>query len=241
MGSILKVENINFDMVMNVPMKYGSEADFQNALMESRWLKERRGNITDKDLEDISSKYNFPPEFIKAGLDGLKPPADYLIHLSQWYPILYNWYIRQKNVSYRVDRAVVYEGKARHDFMIYSAYLIAIAIAIYYFYGLSFFLPSLGLLSGVILYLFRRYDDCKNRREELERYAKEQGYPDIAKQLKEISKEDPIRTFYSVMKSDEQHLSGVVIGEEDGVPVIISENPELEYEKRIRELMSKKE
>lgn len=85
---------ISFD-----PMKFGNESELDIALTELRWIKKIEGKLRNSDFKTVSEKYKFPIDFLKKGIRGFSYPEDFLISKSKWFPILYNWVVRDKQYS----------------------------------------------------------------------------------------------------------------------------------------------
>jgi hypothetical protein len=81
-------------------MKFGSQEDFKTAITELKWIMKTFGKVSRRDFETVSAKYNFPTDFLKAGLKGLMLEADdYRISTSKWFPIIFSWDWQRKEVS----------------------------------------------------------------------------------------------------------------------------------------------
>jgi len=87
------------DMISFEAMKFGSENDLKIALTELKYLRKTMGKLTNRDFETVSQKYRFPIDFLKKGLGGFSFPEDYTISKSRWFPIIYSWVIRERELS----------------------------------------------------------------------------------------------------------------------------------------------
>lgn len=87
------------DMLSFEAMKFGSENDLRIALTELKYIKETKGKLTNSDFRTVSEKYKFPIDFLKKGLKGFSFPEDYLISKSRWFPIIYSWVVRERELS----------------------------------------------------------------------------------------------------------------------------------------------
>jgi hypothetical protein len=81
-------------------MKFGSQEDFKTAMTELKWIMKTFRKVSRRDFETVSTKYNFPTDFLKAGLKGFMSDAnDYRISISKWFPIMFSWERQKKEVS----------------------------------------------------------------------------------------------------------------------------------------------
>jgi hypothetical protein len=224
-------------------MKFGSELEFNNAILELKWLKSLKGSISEEDFEAIALKYQFPTEFLKTGLTGLKYPDDYKISKNKWFPILYAWHKHREDISYEIEKAAAYVGRYGQDFRNFA--VLGISVLVYLFiYYYSLFLPALGIFISVEIFLFGRVKTAKLELDDAIHNAKRKGYPNIADDLLELLKKKPLLVYYGFLSKKKIKMELYELGvtkTEKGeiIPVFDGEEWEEEYEKRIYELIKK--
>ena len=123
---VMMDEDNREDLSLNA-MKFGNEEDFKIAITELKWVIQTFGKATKKDFEVVSSKYNFPVDFLKQGLMGLEFPDDFKISKSKWFPILYSWSTRKREVSYKLFRLQIDYLKSRFSLIRTFAILIGMS------------------------------------------------------------------------------------------------------------------
>lgn len=233
-------------------MKFGSEEDFWTATTELKWIKKIRGKVTKQDFERVSSKYNFPPSFLKEQLSGLVFPDDYKISQSKWFPIIYSWHIQSKEMSRKLAYLHINYLSSRFSAFRNIAFFIGIfqvaALYLYTNFGLDFTNLMLLIIS-FLLFLFKIFlqmrESVQVKRLALDEYRhflKQKGLDKIIENDENLVKSHykPIVYAGSIMKKKlETGLSISMFSHDfkDGIMYIKDwENPETEYRKRIEEL-----
>lgn len=222
------------------PPKFGSRLDFERAILEVKWL----GRNEDDNIRLVANKYNFPPEFIRAGISGLKQ-EDYLIRSSKWWPIIAQWDEQADEVKFGVMRAVAYTARAGSNFIIYIMFAIGVIIELFFYGGYSLAIPGITVTIGLFIALYRRGEDWNLKAEEEIHRAEFEGYKNIAQDFIQLAKENP-RLAYSTFKRLSKERSRKIVVEYKNTevdkkgnitPVFnVLEEVDAEYAKRVQEL-----
>lgn len=234
-------------------MKFGSEEDYKLALTELRWIKKTNGKITNQDLENLSSKYNFPVGFIKHGYKGLKSPDDYRISKSKWFPIFYSWLVQKKEISFKLFCLQIDYERAKFSIFRNLAILIGIAqliIIMMWNFGLLDMLNlALLVLSFVLFFIglfFEMYNsltDKKMRLEEYSHFLKQKGLEKIIEENEKFLKSHSkfVRYAGNILKKKlEEGISMTIFSAHVKNKTLVvdeSEFPDHEYKRRISELV----
>ena len=170
-------------------MIFGNEEDFKIAVTELKWILKTTEKITNKDLEKVSSKYNFPIDFLKRGIEGLTYPDDYRISKSPWFPILFSWKVQDKQATDKLYRLHIDYLRSYSNLFRNMLFSILISGYIIYFFYTYFMLDLLNLIlwtSTFVLFIIALYFQIidpvavkKENLEEYERYLKQRGLENI--------------------------------------------------------------
>jgi len=186
------------------PMKYGSEREFDLALTELKYIKNRKGKLTKVDFQEISNKYRFSIDFLKAGLKGLSFPNDYKITTSKWFPIMYSWAKRQEKMSedfiiFKKRLIEIYKDKARIDSLIVVSALLLFP-PLYFFLGMNLttlfgvFLSYLSIGVPLVVELHYHFkSEISSKMEEIERQKElmtMEGMEEATKSIDELMRRD---------------------------------------------------
>lgn len=235
-----------------IPMNFGSEEDYKLALTELRWIKKTFGKTTSRDLENVSSKYNFPVDFIKHGFKGLRSPEDYRISKSKWFPILYRWKVQKTEISFKLLCLQIDYERAKFSIFRNLALLIGIAQLITIIMWNSGLLDMLDLslliVSFVLFFIglfFEMYNplaDKKMRLEEYSHFLKQRGLGKIIEDNERFLKRHSklVRYAGNILKKKIEEGTSMTIFAfhvENGTLVVDDgEFPDQEYKRRISEL-----
>jgi hypothetical protein len=159
-------------------MKFGSQEDFKTAITELKWVMKTFGKVSRRDFETVSTKYNFPTDFLKAGLKGLMLEADdYRISTSKWFPIIFSWDWQRKEVSDELFRLHIDFLSSRFSVIRTLVLLVALFQVLVFFLWNYLKLDSLNLtllvvsLALFIISLFSQmWDSVAAKNIALEKY-----------------------------------------------------------------------
>ncbi len=199
------------------PMKFGSEEDFHVAIAELKWIKSLQGNLKGETIEQVASKYLFPPEFLKAGLKGLEL-EDFKITECKWFPIIYAWQRHDNNkVVQDVWRQASTYAKTRHDFillLLITPALVILTIQILLIIGASLFyiLPVAGIIVSASITLWRRSEDRAEKLEATKRLAEQEGLGESADNSIQFALSHPLLSYYTQKKGEPLSLTLFPLG-----------------------------
>ena len=237
-------------------MNFGNEEDFHIAITELKWILKTTGKITNNDLEKVSSKYSFPIDFLKKGIEGLKSPDDYKISKSPWFPILFSWKVQQKQATDKLYRLHI--DYLRSYSNTYSIILFSILISgfLTYFFYIYFSLDLWNLISLIFVFAlfvialyFQIIDPVANKKENLEeyeRYLRQRGLEKIVEAGNKYAKQNAflIGQAGNVLKKklDEAIEMTVFSPHVENNTLVVDdfEDPNQEYQRRISELETNK-
>lgn len=237
-----EAESMKSDFEKGYPvLKFGSRQDFERAILEARWLADKQGKMSPI-MDQVASKYLFPPEFLESGLTHPSQESD-LIKVSAWWPILYSWFEQEDEERNLVRRPAAYRAKAWWDLVTYPFIgIITVFVAFVTLNNLPLALSASSITAGVVVALYRRKEDWDERLEEAIRLAKLHGYPDVADYFIELARKNPLFSYYSYKRDLEVRPRRIVLRsagsiketEQRETPVFIfEENPDQEYVRRI--------
>jgi len=133
------------------PMKFGSQEEFKTAVTELKWIMKTFGKVSRRDFETVSTKYNFPTDFLRAGLKGLMSEADdYRISTSKWFPIIFSWDWQRKEVYDELFRLHIDFLSSRYSVVRTLVLLIAMFQFLVFFFWNYLKLDSLNLTLLVV-------------------------------------------------------------------------------------------
>lgn len=241
------MEGLSYD-----PMKFGSEEEFQTAVTELKWIQQNR-RLTNGDFETLSSKYNFPQDFLRAGLKGLKYPEDFRVSTSKWFPIIFSWNVQREEASNRLQRLYIdflhTRYKRRRTFMLsVSLSVLSIYLLVYYFSPTALTVAVLMLTFGTFLgslyyQLMDPVSDIKKDIENYEHSLKQRGLWKIVESAREYAKtyKNQIEIVGNVLK---QKLDSQITVVSYAPPTVKDktliltdcEDPYESYKKRVSEL-----
>jgi hypothetical protein len=225
------------------PPKFGSKLDFERAVLEAKWIDDNDND----NIAQIANKYNFPPEFIKAGIFGLKE-KDYLLKTSKWWPIIAQWDEQEEEARYRVQRAAAYEAKASRDLIIYLLLAISVLIELLYFAAYNLVIPGITVIIGLFLPLYRRSEDWNLKLEDEIHKSEIEGYKNVAQDFIQLTKENALFAFYAFKRFSKERPQRIVSKpmylelDDKGNPIPVFEmieDPDEEYARRVQEIESK--
>lgn len=234
------------------PTQYGTEFDHQLALNELKWLRQLKRKLTPEDLASVASKYRFPEEFLEATIDHSLSAQDRRIDKSKWFMIMYVWAQQRSLFRKRLMRAYMECGMAYRKLWI-SIFLVVILAG----YLVSLFLiwkviAPIELILAVMFpyalfaipYLQPLLDQGKQKKNELDELfeeAAENGYDWLARGVDDFIAKHARLLAWTNFKSLEEMIPEVVayqIGGSKEKPIVIAENPEQSFLKRMAELKS---
>lgn len=234
-------------------LKFGSEEDFRLAITELKWMKDSFGKVTDRDFEEISSKYDFPTDFLKHGFKGLKFPDDYRISKSKWFPILYSWVVQNRETSNKLFRLQIDYKRAKFTIFRNLAILVGIAeliiIMMWNYELLDMLNLSLLILTFALFFValfFEMYNPLNEKRTTLEEYShllRQKGLEKIIEENEKFLKSMSTFVRYAgniVKKKIEEGTSITIFAPrvKDGTLIVDDyEFPDQEYRNRISQLM----
>jgi len=236
-------------------LEFGDEEDFKLAITELKWIKENFGEVTNRDFEEVSSKYCFPIGFLKHGLNGLKFPDDYRISKSKWFPILYSWVVQRNEISNKLFRLQIDYKRAKFSMIRNLAFLVGIAqtitIMMWNYDLLDMLNLSLLILTFSLSFLGLFFEMCnplsdkKLALEEYSYFLRRKGLGQIINDNEKFLKSINKFVIYAgdiVKKKLEEGICMTIFAfhvEKGTLVVDDGEFPDQEYRKRISELAKK--
>lgn len=241
------------------PMRFGSREDFKTAITELKWIIKTSGKVSRGDFEAVSTKYNFPTDFLKAGLKtGLKgfmsDANDYRISTSKWFPIIFSWDCQRKEVSDELFRLHVDFLSSRYSVIRTIVLLIGMFQVLVIFLWNYLALDSLNLTLLVVSFalfiislFFQMWDSVSAKNIGLEKYRhhlRQNGLGDLIEEDNRFVRDHYKSVLYAskiLKKKLEEALQISVFSShmKDGRLIIDDyEWPSEEYRKRIAMLES---
>jgi len=138
------------ELLLNA-MRFGSEDDFRVGIKELQWIIKTFGKASKREIEMVSSKYNFPVDLLRQGLKGLVFPDDHKISKSKWFPILYSWIIQRDEISNKLLRLQIDYRRAIFSFI--RTFVLLIAKSELIIFVLKDYLDFLGLFTLVVTFV----------------------------------------------------------------------------------------
>jgi hypothetical protein len=231
-------------------LRFGTRPDFERAILEIKWLSELRGEKRSQStVQDVARKYGFPPEFLKAGIDGGLESQPDLVKSSPWWPVIYSWTEQQGEAERAIRKTAAYRAKANYDMVWFTGIGVATVIGLLEFATIPFAISAASVTVGLFIALYRRAEDWSEKLEEAIYSTRKAGYPELATQFMDLAKRNPLFAYYSY-KHDLEVKPTRIVSEFGGMttapdgspaPVFwVLENPDQEYAKRVRELRAKR-
>lgn len=237
------------------PMKFGSQEDFKIAITELKWIMKTFGKVSRRDFETVSTKYNFPTDFLRAGLKGLMLEAnDYRISTSKWFPIIFSWNCQRKDVSDELFRLHVDFLSSRYSVIRTLALLIGMLQVLVIFLWNYLVLDSLNLALLVVSFalfiislFFQMWDSVSAKNIALEKYRhllRQNGFGQIIEEDNRFVRDNYKFVLYApkIMKKKLEEAPRFAVFSshmKDGHLIIDDyEWPFEEYKKRIAQLES---
>jgi hypothetical protein len=246
------MEGLSYDT-----MKFGSEEEFKIAITELKWIRKNR-KVSDVDFETLSLKYNFPQDFLNAGLDGLKYPDDFRVSTSKWFPIIFSWNVQREEASNKL--VLFYIDFVHTRFTRFRTFLFSVVLSIFsisllanYFSAdaltLAILILTFGTFLGSLYYqLMDPVSDIKKEMEDYEHLLKQKGLEKIIDNAREYAKtyNKQIQVAGNILKQKIDSQTTVISYEPPTVEnktLILHdcEDPYEAYKKRISELEKKED
>jgi hypothetical protein len=236
-------------------MKFGSQEDFKTAITELKWILKTVGKVSRRDFETVSMKYNFPTDFLKAGLKGLMLDADdYRISTSKWFPIVFSWDCQRKEVSDELFGFHVDFLSSRYSVIRTLALLTGMfqVLVIFLWNYLALDSLNLALLAisfalFIISLFFQMWDSVSTKNMALEKYRhhlRQNGLSDIIDEDNRFVRDHHKSVLYApkIMKKKLEETPQVAVfsshTEEEHLIIDDCEWPFEEYKKRMAQLES---
>jgi hypothetical protein len=229
----------------HIPMRFGTESDYDLALKELRWLRRRsEGKLSESDLVLVARKYDFPPDFLEKGLNEGLSMEDRMIMTSKWFPVIYAWTAQRKAARRQLIDAYVAFGRSLRPFAFTAIILLfALAYLTFFFFiwrilepiqlGVAFVFPY---VTFAVPLLYSLWDKVTERQKEvyaLFEAARTNGYTYLARSLERfIGKYARALAFtnFETLEKDIPEIVAYQIGQmPDGTPIAVAENPEQSY------------